>query len=102
MIRHIVMWKLKTEAEGKPASENALIMREKLEVLKERIPGVEELQVGISMLEDDKDSHYDVVLISSFASEADMMRYAAHPEHQEVVEFIGKVAADRKVVDYET
>lgn len=101
MIRHIVMWKLRSEAEGRPAVENARIMREKLEVLKERIPEISELQVGISMLHGDKDSHYDVVLESSFTSEEEMMRYAAHPDHQEVVDFIGKVVADRKVVDYE-
>ncbi|MCD7914768.1 MAG: Dabb family protein [Tannerellaceae bacterium] len=33
MLKHIVMWKLKAEAEGKTKAENALWMKEHLEAL---------------------------------------------------------------------
>lgn len=37
MIKHIVMWKLKDEAEGNSKAENAQIIKNSLEDLKEKL-----------------------------------------------------------------
>jgi len=44
---------------------------------------------------------YDVVLYSEFASFEGLNAYQIHPEHEKCKDFIGKIACDRAVVDYE-
>ncbi len=58
MIRHIVMWKLKPEAEGRTAKENAQWMKEHLEGLLGVVPQLVECEVGINVVE----GNYDAVL----------------------------------------
>lgn len=101
MIKHIVMWKLKEVAEGKTKSENAEIMKKLLEGLPAKIPELDSAEVGISFLQEDQDTHADVVLTTTCATVSELETYAAHPEHQKVVQFILKVTEERRVVDYE-
>ncbi|MDF2700509.1 MAG: stress responsive barrel domain protein [Haloplasmataceae bacterium] len=98
MIKHIVMWKLKENAEGKTKLENAKIMKERLEALKAEIKEIKVLELGINVVE--SPASYDAVLYSEFASKADLEVYAKHPSHLKVGEFINKVREDRVVVDY--
>jgi hypothetical protein len=42
-----------------------------------------------------------VVLVTKHESRAALEAYQVHPEHAAVAEFIGKVRADRAVVDYD-
>ena len=44
----------------------------------------------------------DIVLYTTFRNKEDLQTYAVHPLHVEVVEFIKKVAAERRVVDFES
>ena len=48
MVKHIVMWTLKANAEGKNKEENLYLMKARLEGLKDKIAGIQELEVGIN------------------------------------------------------
>lgn len=96
MIRHIVMWKLKDDAEGSPKAENAKKMKDMLEALPDKISNILELQVGIN----ENGGDYDAVLVTTFASYEDLRTYDEHPAHQQVRAFVRGVAAGRAAVDY--
>ncbi|GFR36184.1 Dabb family protein [Thermobrachium celere] len=99
MIKHIVMWKLKDFAEGKNKLENARIIKERVEGLKDKIKEIRYIEIGINSFNDPQ--AYDVVLISEFENYSDLESYQNHPEHVKVAEFISKVREARVVVDYE-
>ena len=99
MIKHIVMWRLKEQAEGATKQENAQKMKQMLEALKGMISEIVQIEVGINQLE--SPAAYDVVLYSEFANLAGLNAYQLHPEHEKCKEFIGKIVSDRAVVDYE-
>ncbi|MDB1955826.1 Dabb family protein [Clostridium tertium] len=99
MIKHIVMWKLKENAEGNTKEINSLEIKRQIESLKERIDKVLELEVGINF--EESSQAYDVVLYSIFHSKDDLNYYQNHEEHLKVVNFIKKVIEERIVVDYE-
>jgi len=100
MIKHLVMWRLKEEAEGRSKNDNALVLKEKLEALPKDIPELKRAEVGINF--DTSDAAWDVVLYSEFNSRADLRAYQAHPLHQALIrDFLVKVCADKAVVDYE-
>ncbi|MGD8401795.1 MAG: Dabb family protein [Bacillota bacterium] len=99
MIKHIVMWQLKEEAHGNPKAANARIIKEKLEALNGRIPGLLKLEVGINCVPEPGGS--DVVLYSEFATRQDLDNYQSHPEHLAAASFVRAVNVERRVVDYE-
>jgi hypothetical protein len=98
MIKHVVMWKMREEAEGNTKAANITLMKEKLLALKETIPQINSLEVGINI--NPADAAYDITLISTHKNESELKEYIANPAHQDVLGFILKVIADRKVVDY--
>jgi hypothetical protein len=100
MIKHIVMWTLKDEAEGKSKAENLNTMKALLEELPSKVPGVVELEVATSGLFESVPPT-DIALYTVFKSKEDLKAYAVHPEHQSVVAFVKSVAAERRVIDYE-
>ncbi|MDH5378717.1 MAG: Dabb family protein [Gammaproteobacteria bacterium] len=99
MIKHIVMWRLKDEAAGKPKLENARLIKEKLEALNGKIPGMLLLEVGINF--ETSDEADDVILYSEFESLEALDAYQIHPEHLAVKPFIKERRTQRRVVDYE-
>jgi len=94
------MWKLKEVGEGKTKQENAEIMKELLEGLPAKIKELDAAEVGINLLEGDDAAISDIVLTTECKDEEALKAYAVHPEHKKVVQFIVKVAAERRVVDY--
>jgi hypothetical protein len=98
MIKHVVMWKLKDFAEDADRARNAVRIKIELEALKQSIPQIFHLEVGINFL--DSPAAYDLVLFSVFKNEKDLEQYQNHPDHLAVAEFIGKVRESRVVVDY--
>lgn len=100
MIKHVVMWKLKEFAEDADRARNAKRIKIELEALKNTIPQIFHLEVGINILE--SDAAFDVVLFSVFKNEKDLEVYQNHPNHRAVAEFVGKVNESRIVVDYKT
>ena len=98
MLKHIVLFKLKENAESASKEENAKKIKRDLESLKGVIPQIRHMEVGINCIPGD--AAYDVAIYSEFANEADLSIYAKHPEHVKVAEFVGKVRESRVVVDY--
>lgn len=91
------MWKLKPEAEGLTAKENAQWMKEHLEGLKGVVSQLLDCEVGINIV----DGNYDVCLVSLFNSLEDLEAYKVHPAHVEVSDYCSKVRETRVACDYE-
>jgi hypothetical protein len=100
MVKHLVMFKLADEADGRVKKENALIIKNKLEALKNVIPEIRKITVYINDENADSDN-FDIVLDSEFDTLDDVKKYSNHPEHLKVAAFIGKVRTDRAAIDYE-
>lgn len=99
MVKHVILWQLKDElsTEEKENVKNGI--KEGLESLKGKIPGLVEIQVNINGLES---SNADLMLDSLFVDEDALKRYAVHPEHVAVAD--GKVrpyTKSRVCLDYE-
>ena len=98
MLKHIVMWKLRDVAEGKTRHENADLMKEMLEGLKDKISEIDQIEVGINI--NSSDAAFDVVLYSEFENEEALVSYQKHPEHIKVADYVVKINEKRIVVDY--
>lgn len=99
MVKHIVVLKLKESASGHSKTENALLIKEKLESLQGKIKGLVKIEVGIDF--SNTESSSDVVLYSEFATRKDLEAYQEHPRHKSVMPFIMEARCERRVVDYE-
>jgi hypothetical protein len=99
MIKHIVMFKLKDEAEGNRKEENARKIKEILDALPKKISQIKLYEVGINISE--SPSAADLCLVSGFQSVDDLNKYRVHPDHQKALDFILKVIDESRVVDYE-
>jgi hypothetical protein len=97
MIKHIVMFKLKEQAEGATKGVNAARMKTLLEACAV-IPGLRSLEVGLDVAIDA--TPWDVVLLTEFVDRAALDAYQDHPIHQVAKSFIAKVREQRSVVDY--
>jgi len=93
MITHIVLWKVKQQ-------EEISSIRKELESLRERVPGIKRLVVGVP--ENPSGPMADVSLYSEFETWDDLRAYQVHPEHQKVVEFLKTRVTERHVSDYES
>lgn len=102
MIRHVVMWKLKDEAEGASKKKNAQKMKLILEGLKIKIDEIKNVEVGLNITEEDDEtgSKFDVVLISDFETELDYTMYTRNNHHKKAVRFINSIIEERHFVDY--
>ncbi len=99
MVKHIVMWKLKDAAEGARREQNAQRLKEKLEALRQTIPEIRGLEVGLNI--NPSPEAFDVVLVSEFEDQAALAAYQNHPEHRRLIsEFLEKVRSEKRVVDY--
>jgi quinol monooxygenase YgiN len=99
MIKHIVMWKLKEEAEGADRATNAHEMKRRLDDCAAIVPGI--ITFEVTLAQPDLEATYDIVLYSEFADRAALAAYIAHPVHQAVVPFIGAIREGRQCMDYE-
>jgi hypothetical protein len=100
MIKHIVCWKIKENAEGRLKSENVAIMKEKLLCLRDKIGEITQLEIGTNSKNADP-ANFDIVLITTFANMRDLDIYQKHAEHKKVAEFIGNIKEYRACIDYE-
>ncbi len=89
MIKHIILWQLKDELSEEEKVNVRAGIKEGLEGLKGKIPGLTEIYVQTDFL---PSSNADVMLDSTFESEEALKAYAVHPEHVKV--------ADEKVRPY--
>ncbi|WP_194711188.1 Dabb family protein [Noviherbaspirillum soli] len=99
MLKHIVMWKLKDQAEGADRAANALKMKELLDACAGIVPGI--LKFEVALAQAGLEASYDVVLYSEFADRAALDAYQEHPQHVALKPFIGAVREARQCMDYE-
>lgn len=99
MVKHIVMWRLHDEVGGKSKAENALTIKDALEDLQGKIPGLLNIEVGLDF--DGSDQAADIVLYSELESREALAAYQAHPLHQAVIPLVKGAACERIVVDYD-
>lgn len=100
MIKHIVLWKLKENADGRSKSENALLLKQRLENLNGLIPGMHLLEVGINIDNTGSDD-VDVALYSEFETMDALEAYYPHPEHVKLKDFVQAIRSERRVIDYQ-
>lgn len=98
MIKHIVMWKLKEQAEGAGRAANAAKMKALLDGCAALVPGI--LKFETALAEPGLECTYDVVLYSEFVSSTALDAYQHHPQHQALKPFIGAVREARQCMDY--
>ena len=98
MIKHIVMWKIKENVEGRSQLENGKLVKDRMEALKNEIKEIINIEVGLNIVE--AEQAYDIALYSEFASLEDLNIYQKHPAHLEVVKFAGQFLESRVVIDY--
>lgn len=99
MIRHVVMWKFKSDAEGKTKAENMEWVRERLYALLPVIPEIKRMEIGLDVSQ--TDMSMDLMLLTEFDSLDALHTYAVHPEHVKVSTYVRKVIETRVVLDCE-
>lgn len=99
MVKHIVMWSFKDEAQGLTREENLKKVKAALEALPEKIDFIRHIEVNLNV--NFNGSNFDAVLISDFDSLEDVNRYKVHPEHQKISSYVVLVKEKRACVDYE-
>ncbi len=100
MIRHIVLFKFKEEAEGRTKAENLAITKAMLEALPQKIDLIRHSEVKLNSAEADQ-TNYDLCLVSDFDSFDDLAAYIVHPDHKAVGAFMRPVRLERACVDFE-
>ena len=100
MIRHIVMFKFKEEAEGRTKAENLKIAVEMILELKNDIKYILRDKVKINSEQADK-NNYDLIYISDFNNIEELNKYAVHPTHLKLVDFVKNVREERACIDVE-
>ncbi len=97
MVKHVILWKLKEMPETELSAVKANIKCH-LEALAGNIPGLLEIKVYIDKLDS---SNVDVMLDSSFESEAALKSYAVHPDHVAVADtYVRPFTATRACLDF--
>ncbi len=99
MVKHVILWTLKDELsdEEKVSVKNGI--KEGLEGLKDKVPGIIDIKVNINGLDS---SNADLMLDSTFESEDALKGYAVHPEHVAVADSkVRPYTKIRSCLDYE-
>lgn len=99
MVKHIILWQLKDELSAEEKVKVKKGIKEGLESLAGKIPGLVEIKVQTEGL---VSSNAEVMLDSTFEDESALKGYAIHPEHVAVAD--GKVrpyTKTRMCLDYE-
>lgn len=100
MIRHIVLWKYKEELDADERARLGAEAKQRLEALKEKIPGIIHLKVTTSTLPTGS-GNCDFLLDSAFVNTEALEFYQKHEEHVKAGAFVGSISTGRICVDYE-
>lgn len=98
MIRHIVVWQLKSEDPAQKQADIAYVT-EQLEGLNGRVPTLKTLRVHADVAR--TDGNWDVGLVADYESHDDLDAYQVHPDHEAVVANIKSLFAARASLDFE-
>ena len=89
MVKHVILWTLKDSYSDAEKDDIKKGIKEGLESLKGRIPGLIDIKVNTDRIDG---SNADLMLDTSFTDEASLKAYAVNPIHVAV--------ADTKVIPY--
>ena len=98
MVKHVILWTLKSEYSAEEKRIIKAEMKEGLEGLYGKIQGLTEIKVYTDGLET---SNADVMLDSTFESFEALKAYAVHPDHVHVAKtLVVPFAAVRSCLDF--
>ncbi|MDD7267007.1 MAG: Dabb family protein [Lachnospiraceae bacterium] len=100
MIKHIVMFKFKEQAEGRSRSENVAMTKAMLDALPAQIPQITSSLTETGCAHADT-GNYDLILTSTFQTIEDLADYIVHPAHQAVGAFMRPLRENRACIDIE-
>jgi hypothetical protein len=83
MVKHVILWTLKDELSAEEKQKVKAGIKEGLEGLQGKIPGLTEIHVYTNGLET---SNADLMLDSTFESFESLKGYAVHPDHVAVAD----------------
>ncbi len=96
MVRHVILWKLKSDLPNVEAVKRGI--KSALEGLQGVVPGLLSIAVQTEGL---ASSNVDVMLDSTFESEAALKGYAVHPAHVAAADnFVRPFTAQRSCLDF--
>lgn len=100
MIKHIILWKLRSEMSASEKQEAAQAIKEGLESLQGQVPGLVDIHVQIDGVLDS--SNADIMLDSTLESPEALKGYAVHPAHVAVANGVVRPNTElRTCLDYE-
>lgn len=98
MVRHVILWKLKDQYSGMEMDQIKAEIKEGLEGLQGKIPGLIDIKVYTKEL---SSSNMDLMLDSTFEDEAALKGYSTHPEHVAIANNkVRPFTAERKCLDF--
>lgn len=99
MVKHIILWKLRSDMDAAEKQNAAQAIKQGLEGLKGQVPGLLDIHVQIAnRLES---SNVDIMLDSTLESEEALKGYAVHPAHVAVANGVVRPNTElRACLDY--
>jgi hypothetical protein len=98
MIRHVVLWRLKSRTDDGRRQDFERI-RTALEAQKGRIAGLVRIEAGLNFSPGRRS--VDFALVSEFESREALAAYHRHPVHHETRAIVDPLIAEHWIVDYE-
>ena len=100
MVKHIILWKLRSDLSEAQKQEAALAIKQGLEGLKGQVPGL--MDIHVQATGKLASSNADIMLDSTLESEEALKGYAVHPAHLAVANGIVRPNTElRTCLDYE-
>lgn len=97
MIKHIVMMRLK-DVSVTEKQEQLQHIKSILEALLGVVRSLKAMEVGLNF--SDRDTAFDLVLVSLFEDKEGLREYAIHPEHIKVLDYLKRKLETTAVTDY--
>lgn len=98
MLKHIVMWRFKENADGQTAQQHAQWLKSQLDALVGVVPEIRSLECGLDEIGTPASFH--AVLTVVVDDQAALKRYAEHPTHAAIALRAREITETRVVVDY--
>lgn len=98
MIKHIVLFKLKSFDNEAQKTAKLQEIKEGLLALNEKVETLQSIEVGLNC---NANEAFDIALTATFNNMDDLELYAKHPDHLAVGKILREVLEDRSCVDYE-
>ena len=100
MVKHIILWKLRSDLSAEEKQAKALAIKQGLEGLQGKVPGLVDIHVQIDGRLDS--SNADIMLDSTLESEDALKGYAVHPAHVAVADGVVRPNTElRTCLDFE-